>query len=128
MLKKSIKQEKDKYEIDIKNDWSKWSITYFEGWKEETKEVLEEIKENNSVYLEDELWDVLYDYLSLLKHLEKEWKISSLENVILRSEKKIWERVGALKWKSGCLWKCWDEVKKRQKEELRREHGEKYGE
>ncbi len=128
MITKLLKIVNEKYEIDKKWTWSKWSISYFEWIKDETEEVFEEMRENNSIYLEDELWDILFAYLSLLKNLEKEWKISSIENVIFRSEKKIWERISALKWKDWGLLDYWDEVKKRQKEELEREHKEKYGE
>ncbi len=127
MLKKMIELVKEKYKIDKKGTWSKWSISYFEWIKDETEEVFEEMRENNSVYLEDELGDILFAYLSLLENLEKEWKITSLENVIFRSEKKIWERVGAIKWIEWSFLASWDEVKKRQKEELKMEHEEKYG-
>ena len=88
MLTKLLKLVKEKYSIDKKQNWYKWSITYFNGLKDEIEEVSEELKENNSVYLEDELWDILWGYLNFLKWLKEEWKIKSMKSVIQRCEKK----------------------------------------
>ena len=97
----------------------KWSKTYFDQIPLELEEALEENKLNNSVYLEDELWDVLWDYLCLLNWLKSEWKISSVEKVFERSYKKFTWRIDEETW--GNNWE-WKEVKKKQKEELKEEN------
>lgn len=106
-------------------DWFyKWSETYFEQIPEEIQEALDENRLNNSVYLEDELWDVLWCYLCLLNWLISEWKITSVEKVFERSYKKFTGRIEEENWANN--WK-WQEVKKNQKVELKIESELKYG-
>ena len=100
-------------------DFYKWSETYFEQIPLELQETLEEYRENNSVYLEDELWDVLWDYFCLLYSLKQEWKITSITKVLQRCYKKYSERINEKTWKNNWIW---NEVKKIQKEELKKEH------
>ncbi len=125
MLTKLLKLVKEKYEIDKNSNWCKWSITYFKWLQNEVLEVEYELKENNLVYLEDELWDVLFSYLNLLKQLEYEWKISSIKNIILRSEKKFEQRIKPLKWQKDLL-PIWNKIKAKQKQRLKKEHNLKY--
>ncbi|PID52705.1 MAG: nucleotide pyrophosphohydrolase [Candidatus Moraniibacteriota bacterium] len=101
--------------IDQSEDWCKGSSTYFDEIKKELDEVQEELQKENNVYLEDELGDVLWDYLNLLKHLELEEKIT-IENVFKRCKKKYTERLHGRK--NG---EFWNDVKKRQKEVLAKE-------
>ena len=61
---------------------------YLQGLRDELWEVEVEIKDNNLVYLEDELWDILRDYMNLLYILENEGKIRSRKNVFQRSFEK----------------------------------------
>lgn len=49
------------------NDWKKYS----NGIIDEIAEITEEVKENNAIYLEDELGDILRDYMNLLHVLEQ---------------------------------------------------------
>lgn len=105
----------DKAVIDESENWCKGSSTYFDEIKKELDEVHEELIKNRNVYLEDELGDVLWDYLNLLKNLEKEGKIE-LENVFERCNKKYSERL--IGRKNGELW---NDIKKKQKEELEKE-------
>ena len=93
---------------------------YFDAIVHEVHEAKKEDKLKNSVYLEDELWDILWDYLCLLYYLEKEWKISS-ENVMHRCLKKYAQRTDGIE-----KWIPWDDVKHRQKQELLQEHNETY--
>ncbi len=125
MLTKLLKLVKEKYSIDKKRNWYKGSITYFNWLKDEIEEVKEELKENNKIYLEDELWDILWGYLNLLKWLKEEWKIKSMKNVLQRCEKKYLERVNAIKWKKDKS-SCWKKIKEKQKKELKKEHNLKY--
>jgi len=108
---------------NIDNKWFyKWYKTYIEWIQDELEETKCEIKEKNSVYLEDELWDVFWDYLCLLNSLEQTWYID---------KKKVFER--CYKKFSGRLWtdwqwaqEPWETIKKRQKEENRCEHEKMY--
>ena len=127
MLKKLIEIVKKKYIIDQTQAWYKGSQTYFDGLKDEIDEVEVEIKDNNQVYLEDELGDVLYTYLNLLVWLKEEWKISSIKNIISRSEKKFWERINAIeKIADNARLQTWKEIKNKQKKENKEEHMKLY--
>ena len=106
-----------------KYDFYKWNETFIDSIKSELKEAFDEIKEDNSVYLEDELWDVFWTYFSLLHSLEEEWKISSIENVFARAYKKYSERINIETWETNWLWR---DTKVKQKAELKKEHEEKY--
>lgn len=102
--------------IKTNNSRYKWHETYFKWLQDEILEVKEEIENNRQVYLEDELWDMFWDYCCILKSLEKEWKIDS-SKVFERCYKKMSQRVeGRLKWEK------WDDIKIIQKQELLQEH------
>lgn len=107
--------------------WYTGSQNYFEEIPKELDEVIEQDQLNNSVYLEDELWDVFWDYLMLLQSLKHEWKITSIDAVVERAYNKFSERV----WKDGHYWVedqiDWEQIKKWQKVRLKEEHEEKYG-
>lgn len=129
MLEGLRKITKEKHEIDItRNSWYKWSITYLENIKWEITEVEEEFRDNNTIHLEDELWDILWTYMLLLEWLEKEWKITSTEKVFARAEKKYRERIDAIKNQETDEGKskAWKDIKLIQKAELAKEHKDKY--
>lgn len=111
---------------DTKNPWYKWSETYLEWVIEEFEEMKVEIKKNNSVYLEDELWDIFWDFMCLLSSLKQEWYISSEKKVFERCRKKFSERIWAVR--KSIPWQdwIWAGVKKIQKAELKKEFEEKY--
>lgn len=94
--------------------------TYIDCIRDELDEVSQEIKQNNSVYLEDELWDIFWDYINLLYCLEKQWMIDKQE-VFKRCMNKFWERVDALE-----AWISWNEIKSKQKMTLKQEHNSRY--
>jgi len=104
-----------KYEIDQQYDWSEGSATYFRELKKEVDEVEDELEANRKCYLEDELGDVLWDYLNLLHNLEAERKIT-LSAVFDRSLKKYEERIDVIS--GGGLWAP---VKESQKKRLAEE-------
>lgn len=93
------------------NDWLSHEI-YIPGIKNEIDEVIPEIRKENSVYLEDELWDIFWTYINLLYCLEQEWYISK-ENVFERAFQKYSQRTSGLE--NGILW---DEIKKLQKRKI----------
>ncbi len=107
---------KEKETIDCQNTWCKGSTTYFEELQKEIVEVCEELEKNRMVYLEDELGDVLWDYLNLLSHFEKEGKISH-ERVFERCVKKYTQRLNGVR--SGT---SWEDIKTKQKKSLKKEH------
>lgn len=124
MLTKLIELVWQKNKIDQTQEWYKGSTTYFNGLKDEVSEVEEEIKENNKVYLEDELWDILRVYFNMIEWLKQEWKIDSLESIIKRSEKKFGQRIDAISWINSQKERstAWKKIKKIQKEENKKEH------
>ena len=108
--------EKTRPEWNNAEMYLKWLI-------DEIKEVWDEIKDKNTIYLEDELWDILWDYLNVLFYLEKEWKITSWKKVFERSFDKYTERVSD-QWK----WILWKQTKEKQKARLQEEHKTTYQE
>lgn len=102
---------------NVKN-WYRWSQTYFDGILGEMDEVKAEYRNNNHIYLEDELGDVFWNYICFLESLQKEWKISSVEKVFERSYTKLSERI----WTQGDWGDSWEEVKSLQKIRLAQEH------
>jgi NTP pyrophosphatase (non-canonical NTP hydrolase) len=105
----------EKQKIDQGRNWSNGSATYFEELQKELVEVQAEVEAGTRVHLEDELGDVLWDFLNTLVCLENEGKITASE-VFRRSLHKYVERVSGIK--EG---KTWDEIKIKQKAELKAE-------
>ncbi|WP_256383230.1 MazG nucleotide pyrophosphohydrolase domain-containing protein [Photobacterium toruni] len=100
---------------DLKGSWCQGSNTYFNAIYDELLEVKAEIENNKQCFLEDELGDVLWNYICLLHHLEYEKKIS-VESVFNRVVNKYSERVNGIN--NG---ECWDDIKCRQKDILQQE-------
>ena len=61
-----------KSQYDQTNTWFKGVETYLEAIGKEVDEVREEIREDRLCHLEDELGDVLWNYLNVLKALARE--------------------------------------------------------
>jgi NTP pyrophosphatase (non-canonical NTP hydrolase) len=102
-----IAQRKNAF--DQSNTWANGSETYFAEIRKELIEAEEELNTNDREALEEELGDVLWDYLNILLSLDKEGRIA-IESVLRRSIDKFEERVGGIE--SG---KAWAEVKAIQK-------------
>ncbi|PAW07655.1 nucleotide pyrophosphohydrolase [Vibrio sp. V1B] len=114
-----IAQRKSNY--DENNTWYQGSVTYFEGIYSELEEVRDEEVKGRTCFLEDELGDVLWNYLNLLMALEKEQGIDA-RSVIERAVEKYQARVTAIE--NG---KSWAEVKAEQKSKLKNEFDSKRG-
>ncbi|EKO3768987.1 nucleotide pyrophosphohydrolase [Vibrio metschnikovii] len=114
-IDKLIEISKRKSNFDENNSWYQGSSTYLVEIKKEVDEVIEEIPKDRLCYLEDELADVLWDYLNAVLSLEKEKGIN-LDSIIERACRKYDERVTAIESRIS-----WDEVKEKQKSELARE-------
>ncbi len=121
---------KDKYEVNLTQCKNQPESEYFQKYttgefyfdliEDEVSEAKKELKKDNSVYLEDELSDILWNYLSLLYCLGEEWYISK-EQVFERCLKKFSERT---EWIQA--WVLWNKIKEKQKQELLDEHNKKY--
>ncbi|WP_206017524.1 MazG nucleotide pyrophosphohydrolase domain-containing protein [Pseudoalteromonas sp. 31A1] len=117
-IKKLNEIAKVKVNKDLKGTWSEGSITYLNGIYDELEEVTEELNSGRQCYLEDELGDVLWDYLCMIQHLELEEKVL-VNKVFDRVVKKYSERVITLE--EG---ETWGDVKARQKTKLQSEFNE----
>jgi len=117
-FEKLIKIVKRKSALDQGNTWSNGSSTYLEEIKKEVDEVIEEMPKQRDCYLEDELADVLWDYLNVLQAIEQERGIS-IDSVLVRACHKYEERISGLE--SG---KTWAEIKQNQKLVLAEEQAE----
>lgn len=78
-------------------------------------EVIDEIPNKRICYLEEELGDVLWDYLNAVLSLEKENGVK-LDAIVKRACQKYEERISAIE--NGI---DWDEVKAKQKVALAQE-------
>jgi NTP pyrophosphatase (non-canonical NTP hydrolase) len=104
-----------KLKRDLKGTWSSGSSTYFKALFDELDEVSEELHSDRQCYLEDELGDVLWDYLCLLKHLENENKVD-IKSLLQRAKKKYDRRM------TGILnGETWENIKSEQKQLLEEE-------
>ncbi len=101
--------------IDQSGTWSKGAVTYLEAIREELIEVEQEIPQQRTCYLEDELADILWNYLNSLVALEGEAGIDT-SSVLRRACAKYQERVESIE--SG---ESWQEIKARQKRVLAQE-------
>lgn len=108
-----------KNHFDQTNPWSNGSSTYLAEICKEVQEVSDEIAQDRQPYLEDELGDVLWDYLNLVLALEKEKGIR-LEDVLARATRKYEERISGIE--NGIPWQ---ETKEKQKVVLKQEQNEK---
>ena len=117
---KHLQDNKEKYTDWINN--KKWYTheIYLDWLLNEIDEVKKEIRKNNSVYLEDELWDVLWDYLNLIYFLEHDWYIEH-KRVFNRCVEKFSERLQWIK-----AWITRSEIKEKQKSKLKIRHNKKY--
>ncbi|WP_062270109.1 MazG nucleotide pyrophosphohydrolase domain-containing protein [Endozoicomonas arenosclerae] len=118
VIKQLIDVVRTKNDYDSDNSWFEGSETYFREIKLELDEVAEELDANRQCYLEDELGDVLWDYLNLLLCLEDEGKISA-EKVFERALQKYSERMTGIQQGTS-----WAEVKQKQKQRLAQEQAE----
>ena len=119
----NLAKNRIKYFTENKTGWYTGHEVYLKALTKELGEATKEIKENNSVYLEDELGDVLWDYLLLLSGLEEEGLIKR-EKVFERCYKKFSERIDYVTDKDE--YEAWDEIKKIQKERRKEEHDDLY--
>ncbi|MDN2661967.1 MazG nucleotide pyrophosphohydrolase domain-containing protein [Psychromonas sp. 14N.309.X.WAT.B.A12] len=101
--------------LDEHSQWANGAETYLTEIKNEVDEVIEEMPKNRQCFLEDELGDVLWDYLNVLTALQKEMGINPTA-VLKRACDKYEQRVSGLE--AG---KTWTDIKEEQKQALQKE-------
>lgn len=80
------------------------------------------LKKDNSVYLEDELCDLIWDYLNMIHNLNKENPDITLKKILKKCHTKFKQRIDM------CSdWVSWADVKEKQKKILLKQHIKKYG-
>ena len=110
--KLDLKRGQDRY---LSIDWALNQIA------EEVLEVKDELKPNNTPFIEDELGDILWGLFMAIEKLKEEGFVTSHENIIKRALKKYKERILPLKGEEIADREIWDRVKQEQKEALREE-------
>ncbi|MEZ9302213.1 nucleotide pyrophosphohydrolase [Vibrio breoganii] len=115
-LKQLLEIAERKIERDQKGTWSKGSITYYQAMFDELEEVKAEMDSKRKCYLEDELGDILWVYMCLLKNLEAENSISATR-VFERALSKYKERLDGINAGGS-----WADIKETQKQRLADEH------
>ena len=98
--------------IDQASSWANGSATYLAEIRKEIDEVTEEIPLGRRPYLEDELADVLWDYLNVMLCLESEAGVN-VDAVLVRACRKYEQRIGGIAAGEG-----WQAIKERQKAAL----------
>lgn len=92
---------------------------YLEGLRKEIEEVKSEIKENNEIYLTDELSDIAWNYAVVLAICENRKLIKNAGVVMKHGFEKYSERSPAFLEADKELWKT---IKQKQKEDLKERH------
>ena len=110
---------KRKTVFDETSTWSNGAETYLAEIKNEVDEVIEELPKSRKCYLEDELGDILWDYLNILTALEKEVGIDT-KAVLARACRKYEERISGIETGNK-----WSDIKEKQKIDLAVEHASK---
>lgn len=107
----------EKAQRDLMGTWFHGSQTYLDALADEILEVKTELQLGRQCFLEDELADLLWNIVCLIEHLELEDKVDQ-KQVFQRALKKYSERVT-----ERLPNETWNDVKARQKLELKKEFG-----
>lgn len=102
--------------FDRHNPWYAGPESYLDGLHGEVAEVVEEIAQARTCYLEDELGDLLWNCLNAIVALEKTTDVR-LDAVLQRACRKFETRVSGLE--AGL---SWEEIKAAQKQALADEY------
>ena len=125
-IEKLIELSKYNHKLDLKRGQDKylsinWALSEIAV---EVQEVKEELKPNNTPFIEDELSDILWGLFMAIEKLKEAGYVTSHEAVIKRALKKYEQRVLSLIGESKADKDIWARVKKEQKEALFREKQE----
>ena len=100
------------------------SLRYLRGLIGEVEEVRSELKPDNVIHLQDELSDVIWSYFVILKICEKHNWIDGVDKVFEQAVGKYTERSPAFLETEKVIW---DDIKNKQKKELKQKNKERYG-
>jgi len=125
-IEKLIELSKYNHKLDLKRGQDKylsinWALSEIAV---EVQEVKEELKPNNTPFIEDELSDILWGLFMAIEKLKEAGYVTSHEAVIKRALNKYEQRVLSLIGESKADKEIWARVKKEQKEALFREKQE----
>jgi NTP pyrophosphatase (non-canonical NTP hydrolase) len=87
----NLAKEEIQKRIELNDSIYKKSEVFLEALESEIQETKNELKESNSIYLEDEISDILWSCICLMQNLEIEGKISVI-SVISKCLKKFTQR------------------------------------
>ena len=123
MIEKLIKLAEINHQKDVKRGTIRYldNNSLLNAISSEVEEVREEIKEQNSPKLEDELCDILWGWMMLVENLKTSNLVGSHEDIIDRAIKKYSERILPLVGEKDIDEKIWQEVKNSQKKALQEE-------
>lgn len=107
----------------IKSETNAVAGRYLDSVIDEVKEVIPEVKENNAIYLTDELSDVAWSYAVTLALLEKRGLIISAQDVLDHAHTKFTQRSPAFLKEDYDLW---NDIKSKQKAALKEQHLDTY--
>lgn len=102
--------------IDQESGWASGAETYLDGLRDEIAEVKDELYSERVCYLEDELGDLLWNYLNTLQLLDHQQKIS-IDRVFERARDKYKQRIEGIHQGER-----WADIKADQKQQLAQEH------
>lgn len=106
----------DKVQLDKLWKWMSPDILEAFDWLiDEVNEAKHEYINKKQVFLEDELWDILWTILRIIELSDQE-KVINKDKILHRIEKKFSQRTYGLR-----DWLKWNDIKKEQKIELKKE-------
>ncbi len=115
-LERLFELAKRKHAIDQQSGWGEHGLTYLNDIKAEVDEVLEERPRLRRCYLEDELADVIWNYVNVLTAFEHNGEIE-INSLLKRACDKYQQRVDGIE--SGIKWQ---QIKVLQQQQLANEH------
>ncbi len=87
-----------KYNYSLQKDAPRAThVPYLTNLQLDMSSIQDQIRANNNVKLEADLWGVLRDFCNMIYTLEKEWYIDSVYSVIERTLETYEERVNGVK-------------------------------
>ncbi len=114
-LERLLQLAKRKHAIDQQTGWGERGLTYLNDIKSEVDEVLDERPKHRRCYLEDELADVIWNYVNVLTAFEYNGEIE-IDSLLKRACEKYQQRVDGIE--SGMKWQ---QVKALQQQQLANE-------
>ena len=119
LAESNVKNNPTINKVDVKET----SLRYLRDLANEVDEVTSELKPNNVVHLQDELSDIAWSYVVILKICERNGWIDSVDEVFSHALQKYQERSPAFLETEKIIW---ENIKIKQKKVLKQKHKERY--